>query len=34
MKILDLIDDPNEGVRQANDELLTILRETDDIELA
>ncbi len=34
MKILELIDDPNEGVRQINDELLTILRETDDIELA
>ena len=34
MKILELIDDPNEGVRSINDELLTILRETDDIELA
>lgn len=33
MKILELIDDPNEGVRQINDEVLTILRETDDIEL-
>lgn len=34
MKILELIDDPNEGLRQINDQLLTILRETDDIELA
>jgi hypothetical protein len=29
-----LINDPNEGVRDINDEVLTILRETDDIELA
>ena len=33
MKILDLIEDPNEGVREMNDWVLTILRETDDIEL-
>ena len=33
MKILELIDDPSEGVREMNDEVLTILRETDDIEL-
>jgi hypothetical protein len=31
MKILELIEDPNEGVREINDEVLTILRETDDI---
>lgn len=31
MKILELIDDPNEGVRQINDDLLTVLQETDDI---
>ena len=34
MRILDLIEDPNEGVREMNDEVLTILRETDDIELS
>jgi hypothetical protein len=33
MRILELIEDPNEGVREMNDEVLTILRETDDIEL-
>lgn len=33
MRILELIEDPNEGVREINDEVLTILRETDDIEL-
>ena len=31
MRILELIEDPNEGVRDINDEVLTILRETDDI---
>lgn len=34
IRIIELIDDPNEGVRQTNDEVLTLLRETDDIELA
>jgi hypothetical protein len=33
MRILELIEDPNEGVREMNDQVLTILRETDDIEL-
>ncbi len=34
VKLIELINDPNEGVREMNDEVLTVLRETDDIELA
>ena len=34
VKLIELINDPNEGVREINDEVLTVLRETDDIELA
>lgn len=31
VKLIELINDPNEGVREINDEVLTVLRETDDI---
>lgn len=34
MRIIQLIDDPNQGLRQINDDVLTLLRQTDDIQLA